>query len=307
MNKILKNMVLLFCLVLTNGLTAQVTEVALWEGKIPNAISNSKYTEIQTIKDSVLVKVSQVVKPTLTIFKPKSPNGTAVIICPGGGYAHLSIDKEGYKVAKWLNTLSITAIVLKYRLPSDAIMKDKTIGPLQDAQEAMRYARRHAKELNIQEDKIGILGFSAGGHLASTLATHYRDMVYNITDSVSAKPDFSILIYPVISMEEGITHQGSRNNLLGCSPSIDTVEYFSNEKNTDTSTPITFIVHATDDKAVPVENSINYYRKLKANHVSVELHLYEKGGHGFGLGKVATSLFWTKQCEIWLQTNNFKE
>lgn len=307
MNKILKNMTLLFCLVLTNGLAAQVTEVALWNGKIPNAVSNSKYTEIQTIKDSVLVKVSQVVNPTLTIFKPINPNGTAVIICPGGGYAHLAIDKEGYKVAEWLNTLGITAIVLKYRLPSDVIMTDKSNGPLQDAQEAMRYARRHAKEWNIQEDKIGILGFSAGGHLASTLSTHYNDVVYKVTDSVSAKPDFSILIYPVISMENGITHQGSKTNLLGSSPSIEMINNFSNEKKIDESTPKTFIVHATDDKSVPVENSINYYLELKKNKISAEMHLYEKGGHGFGLGREDTSLYWTEQCENWLKSNYYLE
>lgn len=300
-------MALLFCLVLTNGLAAQVTEVALWEGKIPNAISNSKYTEIQTIKDSVLVKVSQVVNPTLTIFKPNNPNGTAVIICPGGGYAHLAIDKEGYKVAKWLNALGITALVLKYRLPSDAIMKDKSMGPLQDVQEAMRYVRRHAKEWNIQENKIGILGFSAGGHLASTLSTHYNDVVYKVTDSVSAKPDFSILIYPVISMENGITHQGSRTNLLGSSLSIEMINNFSNEKKIDASTPKTFIVHATDDQSVPVENSINYYLELKKNKISAEMHLYEKGGHGFGLGREDTSLYWTEQCENWLKSNYYLE
>ncbi|MGV7106114.1 alpha/beta hydrolase [Flavobacterium sp. U410] len=300
-------MTMLICLVLTNGLAAQVTEVALWEGKIPNTISNSKYTEIQTIKDSVLVKVSQVVNPTLTIFKPNNPNGSAVIICPGGGYAHLSIDKEGYKVAEWLNTLGITALVLKYRLPSDVIMKDKSIGPLQDVQEAMRYARRHAKEWNIQEDKIGILGFSAGGHLASTLSTHYNDVVYKVTDSVSAKPDFSILIYPVISMENGITHQGSRTNLLGSSLSIEMINNFSNEKKIDASTPKTFIVHATDDQSVPVESSINYYLELKKNKISAEMHLYEKGGHGFGLGREDTSLYWTEQCKNWLKSNYYLE
>lgn len=284
---------------------AQSYEVNLWENEIPNSTTNASYKEIQVLEDSVLVKVSQVKTPTLTIFKPKNPNSTAVVICPGGGYLHLSINKEGYKVAEWLNSFGITAVVLKYRLPSDSIMKDKSIGPLQDAQEAMRYVRRNAKNWNLDENKIGIMGFSAGGHLASTLATKYDEVIYNISDETSARPDFSILIYPVISMDEAITHKGSKKYLLGSNPTIEFVEKYSNEKQIDSLTCKTFIVHATDDKSVPVENSINYYLALKENKVSVEMHLYEKGGHGFGLGKEDTNQFWTKDCQLWLKMNNY--
>lgn len=293
--------ILLFLFVVNSS--AQSYEVNLWEGIIPNSIENSTYNEIQVFEDSVLVKVSQVKTPTLTVFKPQKPNGTTIIICPGGGYAHLAIDKEGYKVAKWLNTLGITAVVLKYRLPSEKIMIDKTIGPLQDAQEAIRYVRKHKKELTIDENKIGIMGFSAGGHLAASLSIYYNfDSEKN---AISAKPNFTILIYPVISMDDSITHKGSKKNLLGENPSKELQKRFSVEEQTSESQNPTFLVHSTDDKSVPVENSINYYLALKESKVPVEMHLYEKGGHGFGLGKENTSQFWTKDCENWLKMNKF--
>ena len=288
------------------SLTAQDETVNLWPNKIPNTKANKDYQEIDVVKDGQLKSVSKVTIPTVSIFLPDKDklNGTAVVICPGGGYSHLAIDKEGFKVAKWLNTLGITAFVLKYRLPSDIIMEDKTIGPLQDAQEALRMVRRNAQKWNINPKKIGIMGFSAGGHLASTLSTHYDDEVYN-HDGVSAKPNFSILMYPVISMEEGITHEGSKTSLLGIAPSKDIVERFSNEQQIDSLTPPAFLVHATDDIVVPVENSINYYLALKSNGVSAEMHIYEKGGHGFGLGVEDTSQYWTEQCEHWLKVNQF--
>jgi acetyl esterase/lipase len=280
----------------------------LWPNGAPNAITNSDYKEIEVIKEGQLTSTSKVTVPTLSLFLPdkSTSNGAAVIICPGGGYSHLAIDKEGFKVAKWLNTLGITAFVLKYRLPNDEIMENKTIGPLQDAQEAMRMVRRNAKTWNINPEKIGTMGFSAGGHLASTLSTHYLDEVY-VHDTISAKPDFSILIYPVISMEQAITHEGSRTNLLGNAPSESLTEFYSNEQQIDSLTPPTFLVHATDDKAVPVENSINYYRALKNHNVPAELHIYEKGGHGFGLGISDTNLYWTESCEHWLKSNKYMD
>ncbi len=186
-------------------------------------------------------------------------------------------------------------------------MQDKTIGPLQDAQEALRFVRRNAKKYSIDSDKIGIMGFSAGGHLASTLATHYNQNVYKVSDSTSAKPNFSILIYPVISMEEGTTHNGSKNNLLGEDASKEITVKYSNEKQVNAETPKTFLVHATDDGSVPVENSINYYLALKNNGVFAEIHLYQQGGHGFGLGVKSTSQFWAKDCENWLKINNLMD
>lgn len=294
-----------FFLGMTGFLQAQNETIPLWSNEIPGAIISENYKEVAVLENGITDKVSKVTTPTLTVFVPEKPNGSAMVICPGGGYAYLSINKEGYKVAKWLNTLGITAFVLKNRLPSDEIMKDKTIGPLQDAQEAIRYVRRNAGKWAINTEKVGVIGFSAGGHLASTLSTHYKDEVYKATDSISARPDFSLLIYPVISMEEKITHKGSRNNLLGTAPSTALIEKYSNEKQIDSLTPPTYIVHAVDDKSVPVENSIQYFLALKNNKVPCEIHFYEKGSHGFGLGNNGTSKNWTKECEEWLRFKNY--
>jgi acetyl esterase/lipase len=286
--------------------SAQNQVIPLWN-KIPDEIKAADYKEKESITDGKLQSTTQVTIPTLSIFIPKDakPNQTAVIICPGGGYMHLAFDKEGTKVAEWFNSLGIVAFVLKYRLPNDLIMKNKIVGPLQDAQEAVRYVRQNAAKLNIDPNKIGILGFSAGGHLASTLSTHYDDKVYESTYKVSARPDFSILMYPVISMENQITHKGSQTNLLGNNPSQDLIDSYSNEKKVTSKTPPAFLIHATDDTVVIPENSINYYLALKKNGIKAELHLYEKGGHGFGLGVNDTSKFWTRDCVEWLKANGY--
>lgn len=286
--------------------SAQNQVIPLWN-KIPDEVKAADYKEKESITDGKLQSTTQVTIPTLSIFLPKDakPNQTAVIICPGGGYMHLAFDKEGTKVAEWFNSLGIAAFVLKYRLPNDLIMKNKKVGPLQDAQEAVRYVRQNAAKLNIDPDKIGILGFSAGGHLASTLSTHYDDKVYESTYKVSARPDFSLLMYPVISMENQITHKGSQTNLLGNNPSQDLIDSYSNEKKVTSKTPPAFLIHATDDTVVIPENSINYYLALKKNGVKAELHLYEKGGHGFGLGVNDTSKFWTRDCVEWLKANGY--
>ena len=303
----MKYYMLIIGMVLTLVSNAQVQTVVLWQGSIPNAIENPFYKEIQTVEDSVLKSVSQVKTPTLTIYQPNTSNGTAIVICPGGGYHHLAMDKEGFKVAEWLNTLGITAVVLKYRIPSDSIMKDKPIGPLQDVQEALRYVRRNALKYNLKNNKIGIMGFSAGGHLAASASTLYDESIYQ-HDTMSAKPDFSILVYPVISMKDAITHQGSKQNLLGNAPTKELIEHYSTETQIDSLTPKTFLVHATDDTSVHVENSIQYYLALKQHQVSVEMHLYEKGGHGFGLGREGmTSNSWTPQCRAWLKSNGFMD
>ncbi|WP_026729995.1 alpha/beta hydrolase [Flavobacterium denitrificans] len=289
-----------------NQLQAQDKIIPLWN-KIPDEITAPDYNEKETVKEGIIINSSFVSVPTLSIFIPKEikPNQTAIIIFPGGGYSHLSMDKEGTKVANWLNSLGITAFVLKYRLPNDLIMKNKNIGPLQDAQEAMRYVRANASKWNIDINKIGTIGFSAGGHLASTLATHYEDKTYQSASNTSARPDFSLLIYPVISMENNITHKGSQTNLLGNNPSKDLIDSFSNDKKVTSQTPPTFLIHATDDTAVLPENSINYYLALKKNGVTCELHLYENGGHGFGLGVKDTSKNWTKDCEEWLKNHGY--
>lgn len=293
------------CFCIVNCLAQEEPKVVqLWNNVIPNAIENQEFNEKEVIKDAVVTGLEQVSVPTLTVFKPENPNGTAIVICPGGGYHHLSINKEGYKVARWLNTLGVTAFVLKYRLPNDAIMEDKRIGPLQDAQEAMRYVRRNSEAYQIHSDKIGVLGFSAGGHLAASVSTQYDKEVYKVEDNTSARPDFLILIYPVISMDESITHNGSRKKLLGESPSNEDIEAYSNETHINSDTPKTFLVHATDDKSVPVENSIRYYLGLKENDVPSEMHIYETGGHGFGMGRNSTHP-WVKACEQWLKSSKY--
>jgi dienelactone hydrolase len=288
------------------NIKAQEKKIALWEDKIPGEIIVN-YEENEVYKDNELQNVSKVITPTITIYTPSKikANGTAVIIFPGGGYSHLSMYKEGKKAAKWLNSLGITAYVLKYRMPDDKTMKDKSIGPLQDAQEAVRMVRRNAKKWNLDASKIGVMGFSAGGHLAATLSTSFSEITYESSDNTSPRPDFTILIYPVISMHQEITHIGSKEKLLGINPSIELLNKFSCNLNVNTNTPKTFIVHASDDKSVPVENSINYYLALKNNKIQCELHLYEKGGHGFGLGLIETSKNWTKDCENWLMYNNY--
>ncbi|KAF2511403.1 alpha/beta hydrolase fold domain-containing protein [Flavobacterium zhairuonense] len=302
----LKAGLLFVSLSLTIPALSQKKEIPLWD-KIPDEIVSKEYSEEVDHKNELSEGVRKVTLPTLTVYlaNPEKSNGTSVIICPGGGYGMLAINKEGYKVAEWFNSLGINAFVLKYRLPSDLIMKNKTVGPLQDAQEAVRLVRRNAVKWKLNPNKIGIMGFSAGGHLASTLSTHYNDKVYTPTDTTSAKPNFSILIYPVISMQEGITHQGSKDNLLGKNAGNELTDKYSNEKQITSATPKTFLVHATDDKAVPVENSINYYLGLKKEKVSAEMHLFENGGHGFGLGVKGTNANWPKDCEKWLSANNY--
>ncbi|WKL49497.1 alpha/beta hydrolase [Flavobacterium pectinovorum] len=298
---------LIFIMGITNLSQAQNQVIPLWK-VIPQEIKAPDYTEKEDIKDGKVQSTSQVSIPTLSVFLPKGikQNQTAVVIFPGGGYTHLAIDKEGTKVAEWFNAQGIVAFVLKYRLPNNLIMTNKTVGPLQDAQEAIRVIRLNAAVWNIDPNKIGVMGFSAGGHLASTLSTHYDDRVYETSSKISARPDFSLLIYPVISMENDITHKGSQISLLGENASQQDIDLFSNEKKVTAQTPPAFLIHATDDGAVLPENSINYYLALKKNGVTAELHLYEKGGHGFGLGVNDTSKFWTKACEEWLKSNGYK-
>lgn len=309
MNK--NSKILFFGLVLFFGLTntvfSQNKEIKLWD-KIPGAINNEAYKEEPRLDSQGKISgIRKVTEPTLKVFlaNNNTSKNTAVIICPGGAYALLSNEKEGDKVAEWFQSIGVSAFVLKYRLPSDVIMKDKTIGPLQDAQEAVRVLRRNADKWHLDATKIGIMGFSAGGHLAATLSTHYSDNVYDSKDNISARPDFSILIYPVISMEDGITHNGSKENLLGKNANSESIAKYSNEKQVDSNTPKAFLVHATDDKAVPVENSINYYLALKQHNIPAEMHVYEKGGHGFGLGTSGTNKEWPKACEKWLVTNGY--
>jgi len=296
------------CLIMISfNFFGQSTQINLWNGKIPGAIPNSDYKQTVDSKDN-WTKMRFVTNPVLDMYPaPKEKaTGTAVIICPGGAYLGLAIAHEGEDVAKWLNNLGVTAFVLKYRLPSDAIMVDKSIGPLQDGQEAIRLVRRHAKEWEIDPAKIGIMGFSAGGHLAATISTHFNEKVYETSDPTSARPDFSLLIYPVISMEESITNKGSQVNLLGDNPSLEKIKHFSNELQVNKETPPAFLVHSIDDKAVPVQNSIDYALAMEKYNVPCELHIYQSGGHGYGLGKSKnTESSWPEACRKWLEARGY--
>ena len=292
------------CVIATIGsLSAQNKVIDLWNGKVPGAIQSDEFK--QSVDTTAgWVDKQAIVKPSLYFYPaPKEKaTGTAVVICPGGAYWGLAIKHEGEQVAKWLNSLGVSAFVLKYRLPDDAIMKNKSIGPMQDGQRAIRIVRRHAKEWGIDPEKIGIMGFSAGGHLASTISTHYNEKVYDPDDSTSARPDFSLLIYPVISMDSTITHFGSRVNLLGNNPTPEQVKHFSNELQVNAQTPPAFMVHSLDDGAVSIENSIEYALALRKNKVPSELHLYQSGGHGYGMGRTAnTESTWTEACGNWLK------
>lgn len=289
----------------TAGFTQDVNIIPLYSGVVPNAKpAPADYVE-KTVRDQVL-KVSMVTEPTLTAYLPpkEKANGTAVIICPGGAYYFLAMEHEGYDVAKKFNETGIAAFVLKYRLPSDKIMIDKSIGPLQDAQRAIQIVRSRATEWNINLAKIGIMGFSAGGHLASTAGTHFSKVVIDNKDSTNLRPDFMLLLYPVISFGE-FTHKGSRTNLVGKDATQAQLDYYSNEKQVTANTPPTFIVQTEGDKTVPVQNSLLFYEALVAAGVKAELHIYQAGGHGFGLNNTATPDEWFERCKNWLQVNGF--
>lgn len=289
--------------IVINGFSQTLT-LKLWPDGIPGSKTDPSYVEKITITDGRVTRCEKVVTPDLTVFlpAPEKANGAAVLICPGGGYGVLAFDHEGNAIARWLNDNGIAGIILKYRLPSDQIMIDKSTGPLQDAQEAMRVIRRNAPEWKIDPKKVGVIGFSAGGHLASTISTHYAEKVYVVEDNTNSRPDFSLLIYPVVSLDTTITHRGTRNNLLGLKPDAKQVQRFSNELQINADTPPAFLVHSADDRAVPVMNSIGYFRGLQKNNIPAELHVFQKGGHGYGLSpNGGTESSWPDLCIRWLK------
>lgn len=308
MAKLKQTMLAFICLITIGGsITAQSKVIDLWNGSVPGAIHNDKFKQMVDTAAGWIDKHS-IVNPTLAVYPAPAAKatGTAVIICPGGAYVGLAIKHEGEQVAKWLNSLGVTAFVLKYRLPDDSIMENKSIAPMQDGQRAIRIVRSHAKEWGIDPGKIGIMGFSAGGHLAASLSTLSNDKVYESDDLINARPDFSLLIYPVISMDSSITHWGSRVNLLGNSPTPEKLKHFSADLQVNGETPPAFMVHSLDDNAVPVQNSINYALALHNSKIPCELHLYQTGGHGYGMGKSTdTESSWPEACRKWLEVNGF--
>lgn len=253
-------------------------------------------------------RVRNIQDPTITVYLPEKEKatGAAVVICPGGGYWLLAIDHEGHDVARWLNEFGVAGIVLKNRLPTSDNITNKSEVAMTDAKRAVRMVRVNAEKWGIEEDKIGIMGFSAGGHLASTVGTHFDYGVLDSEDPVqhySSRPDFMILVYPVINMYEKFMHSGSMRNLLGEDPPRDQMLRFSNDMMVTEDTPPTILIHSTDDTGVPVMNSVRFYEALIDNGVSAEIHAFNSGRHGYGLGrKDGTSHnLWPLVCKAWLQ------
>jgi acetyl esterase/lipase len=294
-----KFLVLIFSIAIVN-VNAQ-DYIPLYADSIPNSKPsvNEEKSELTDI-----LRISKVSQPGMSVFLPakEKATGHAVIICPGGGYRILAIVHEGYNVAKRLNEMGIAAFVIKYRLPDDKIMVKKEIGPLQDAQRAIQMVRENATKWNVDENKIGMMGFSAGGHLASTAGTHFNKSYISNPQKTSLRPDFMILVYPVISFSDSIGHSGSRNNLVGKDASTANIKEYSNDLHVTESTPRTFLVHAKDDKGVPYSNSTIFLNQLRKYKVPAEIYLYEKGGHGFGLNNPTSDVKWIDLVEKWIKT-----
>jgi acetyl esterase/lipase len=277
----------------------------LYPAEIPNSKKASN-EEVGEVNNDVTA-IRKISIPTITYFPAKSTAGpgTAIIIFPGGGYVINSFSHEGTDVARRFNEIGVSAFVVKYRLPDDRTMINKEIGPLQDAQQAIKMVREQAWKYNINPQRIGVIGFSAGGHLASTAGTHFTRSHISNDNKTSLRPDFMILIYPVISFQNDIGHQGSKNNLIGPNPTQEKIDLFSNELQITQATPPTFLAHASDDTTVVPANSIRFYENLVKHNIPAELHIYQEGGHGFGLTNLTTADDWFRSCSNWLQSNGW--
>jgi acetyl esterase/lipase len=291
-------LILLMTATIASAQTARPSEVRpLWPEGVPG-----KPAAVVAETDNPPGTVAHVSVPTLAIYPAPvaSNSGAAVVICPGGGYQRLAIDKEGYAIAAWLNKLGVSVFVLKYRVPDFGHP-----APLQDVLRAIRTVRRDAVSWGIDPSKIGVMGFSAGGHLAASASTLYDDPAGKTgaaIDTISARPDFSILVYPVIMLEGPFIHSGSRDALLGPNAPADKTSALSLQNRVDARTPPVFLVHGGDDKAVPAENSVAYFMAARNAGVPAEIHVYQHGPHGFGTlpghGPISD---WTARCEEWLR------
>jgi len=293
----------------TQNTLALDNEVAVWPGKAPGSESLT-LTETITDRTSTCTidrAISLVTTPTITPFIPSTPNGTSIIICPGGAYARIVYDVEGVDIANMFNEVGVTAFILKYRLPGDGHANREYV-TLQDAQRAIRYVKKNAATWGLDTSKVGIMGCSAGGHAAASLATDFNKSVYtpiDATDSISAQPFFSVFLYPVISMETAITHAGTSSALLGTTtPSQTVIDEFSTEKHVTAATPPAFIAYAANDSSVSPQNSIRYAAALDSVGVPVSLNVYTDGGHGKGICKAVGYDFanWVSDCKTWLDT-----
>jgi acetyl esterase/lipase len=294
--KYLYFVIVLLCL----KVTAQHKKIAIYSDTIPCA-SN---LPMQEVSNTISIK-ERISSPQLWYYPTEKfiQNTAGILVLPGGGYQNLAFKKEGTEVAKWLNTLGISAFVLMYRTPYWESSSCKKEIPLSDAKQAMRIIRHRASEWNINQNNIGVMGFSAGGHLAATLSTQFdygnQDGIDSLA-SFSTRPDFSVLVYPVISMRKAYTHMGSRQSLLGENPTNEDIIAYSNELQVKTDTPPAILIHASNDRAVHAENSIMYYKALLEKNIPAALHIWEDGGHGFGLHREKGSVkSWPNSVHQW--------
>ncbi len=303
----MKILILLTVFLFTDFTFAQSFTIPIWGKVIPNRIETDEVETTEFAENSNILLIKNVQVPTIEVFLPKNENlnKKAVIICPGGGYQVLAYNWEGTEIAKWLNENGIVGIVLKYRLPTSKSVENKQFTPFFDLQRAIKLVRFNSKNWGIDEDKIGIMGFSAGGHLAATFGTHFGTSSFQNTDEidlVSETPNFLVLAYPVISFQDSITHSGSKSALLGENPDSNDVYFFSNEFFVSQNTPPTFIFHAQDDNLVSIKNSELFYRKLEKYNSKSEFVIFPKGGHGFSLAKNDKLLHsWTDKLILWLE------
>jgi acetyl esterase/lipase len=308
--RVVRLFIIFFVLVQTINTFAQDFVLPLYTGEIPNAKNNGTQEVVERKDITVITKVQN---PDISVFSPtnRMATGQAVIICPGGGYWILAYDLEGTDFAKYFNSIGVAAVVLKYRLPTTGNSFVPHNTPIMDAQQAMRLVRFNAKKWNIKPDKIGIMGFSAGGHLASTLGTHFDYGDKTAKDSVaqqSCRPDFMILAYPVISFVDSAAHKGSAEALCGKIPCEDLLINYSSELQVKEDTPPAFFVHADNDSGVPVENTLLMYKALRAKKISAELHILSEGEHGFGLAIGNDHInSWTNSLKLWLKWLNTKK
>jgi acetyl esterase/lipase len=275
--------------------------IPLWPSQVPGN-KDHQVREVKDISPRGAKLLKGVSVPEMWFYKSNCAGECpAILICPGGGYAVQAYEHEGTQVAEWLNNLGIHAFVLKYRLPDERICTNPVDVPLMDAQQAIQLIRKSAVDYKIDADKIGIMGFSAGGHLAAC-CSNLSQSVYDPNKTLDL-PDFSILIYPVISMKNQLTHMGSRTNLLGKKPDDELIRQYSMEEKVSVNTPSTFICHAKDDEAVIAKNTIVYQQALIKNGVKVEMHLLSSGGHGFGMNADSPAIVWLDHLEMWLRKN----
>jgi acetyl esterase/lipase len=274
--------------------------VNLYAGTIPNA-KVTKLEENRSLPANGMY--NHVTTPTLEMYLPEKvkASGAAVIICPGGGYSVIVYQGEGIGTAKEFAKNGVTAFVLKYRLPDDSTMVDKKTGPLQDLQQALKVVRENAAKWGVDPNKVGVAGFSAGGHLAATGATHFAKAYIENANGTNLRPDFQVLVYPVISMQDSLTHKDSRRKLLGSQPTKEIVDLFSNEMQVTKETPPAYLTHAADDKVVDVDNTIAYFEKLRHLKVDAEMHIYPKGGHGF----IFRQKGWMEPLLLWMKNNKW--